>query len=641
MLAGCLGDDDANGDDANGDDANGDDTNGSGDEPSSFEVDELLPGDETVERGGGIDVSAELTNSGDDEGTQEVELLFDGDSEATESLTLTGGETQNVYFAEIETTALDVGEYEYELVTEDDSVSATLDVDGVLDDDPLLTLDEDEVGQGEQTLSGTISNPYPVPLEDGEIDLGVPDGWELTDPDGTTFDELAALGSQDVTWTLTVPADAEGEHELTASASYTSANESADGSASFPVAIDLWDGIEFVESTHFEDIFEGPDDRCIEWDGDNPACGWGPYEIDLSDFLPAENVQLLFEDPYTDDGYGVSLLEMTVRADGEEIHVIDGDSETEVEEYLVEESGSNTNEGDTSSWRFADGEAWWIYEFDVPEGAEELTVEFEMRNGWQISTRTIPASDVEDPETDPSVLADFVVTDLEPGDTTVEHGEVVSVDATILNNSQAEGTRDVEFTVGGQSDVVELSLDGDETEDLSFEVDTGDLFGDEYEYELDTGDHTASATLTVEGDDREFEEVFHFEDVFDGPDDRCLEWDADDPACGWGPYEADLSELLPADQIQLRFEDSYPDDGFGVALNQLTMLADGELAHTFDVPTEDEAYLVEDNSSGADPESHRWADGEDYWTYQFEIPEDADELTVEFWMRNGWLISGR
>ncbi|MCU4926956.1 malectin domain-containing carbohydrate-binding protein [Halobacteria archaeon AArc-dxtr1] len=135
-VAGCLGDDDENGDE-NGDDdgddqpENGDDDpeNGNGEdpEPAFFEIVDLEPGDETVNVGADVTITATIENTGEEEVSQSVEIVFDGESEVDQELTLGEGEDDSVSL-DVDTDDLE-GDYEYEVTTDDDEDSATLTVE--------------------------------------------------------------------------------------------------------------------------------------------------------------------------------------------------------------------------------------------------------------------------------------------------------------------------------------------------------------------------------------------------------------------------------------------------------------------------------------------------------------------------------
>lgn len=239
VFAGCLGDDENGDDGPEADDDgtdDGADTDDDGaetdDEPESanFAVSELDPAEATVSRGDEPTVSVTVENTGDEEGTQAVTLAVDGDEVGTDDVTLDGAESDTVSFA-LDTADLDPDDYTHVVETDDEEASGTLTVTPLLEDpDPLLSFDEDPMTfvSGVITVTGTLENSYNVALQDGSIDLTVPDDWETLDADGTDFDELAPGDSQTVTWELEVPDGSEGETELVAEVAYGAFDESAD-----------------------------------------------------------------------------------------------------------------------------------------------------------------------------------------------------------------------------------------------------------------------------------------------------------------------------------------------------------------------------------------------------------------------------
>ena len=100
-----------------------------------FEVSELDPVDETVEQGDAIDVSATITNTGDADGSQTVELRIDGETTATESVELAAGADQTVTFSDV---VIDEpsGAVEHGVFTDDDSQTGTLTVEPVEESTP-------------------------------------------------------------------------------------------------------------------------------------------------------------------------------------------------------------------------------------------------------------------------------------------------------------------------------------------------------------------------------------------------------------------------------------------------------------------------------------------------------------------------
>lgn len=82
----------------------------------------------TVSQGDTVTVSAEVTNTGDREDTQDVALQLAGDVIQTESVTLGAGDATMVTF-DVTTADIDPGTYTYGVGTENDSQTATLTVE--------------------------------------------------------------------------------------------------------------------------------------------------------------------------------------------------------------------------------------------------------------------------------------------------------------------------------------------------------------------------------------------------------------------------------------------------------------------------------------------------------------------------------
>jgi len=230
-LAGCGGDGDEDTPTPTETDGNGNGNgNGNGttetEEPDNvvFEITDLTVEPEgPIGSGETITVSAGITNTGSDAGTQTVEYRIDGDVQADQDLELEGFASGSVTFEEVDTSELEPGgSYEHGVYTEDDERTATLEIQELPDlTEPLLSIDGGTLNTGEVQLTGTWTNPYTFGVVHGEATLEVPDGWEIVEESGTTFDELDASGSQDVTWTLNVPDDTAGDHELTATVTYS------------------------------------------------------------------------------------------------------------------------------------------------------------------------------------------------------------------------------------------------------------------------------------------------------------------------------------------------------------------------------------------------------------------------------------
>ncbi|MCU4925820.1 PQQ-dependent sugar dehydrogenase [Halobacteria archaeon AArc-dxtr1] len=123
-LAGCLSDIPGVDDDPEEDEA-------------FFEVADLEPAVATIDAGEPIDVSATVENTGDEEGTQDVELRVGDETLDATELTLEAGADETVSFEAIETDDLEPGEYSHGVHSEDDADTGSLTIEGEPDEEFL------------------------------------------------------------------------------------------------------------------------------------------------------------------------------------------------------------------------------------------------------------------------------------------------------------------------------------------------------------------------------------------------------------------------------------------------------------------------------------------------------------------------
>ncbi len=112
-------------------------------DPAQFAIDSVDPTTVTADAGESFDVAATIVNTGDASDTQDITLTVDGESVATQSVALGGGEETTVTFADVDTTDL-TGEVSFSIASADDEQSGTITVaddettddaaDGVTDD---------------------------------------------------------------------------------------------------------------------------------------------------------------------------------------------------------------------------------------------------------------------------------------------------------------------------------------------------------------------------------------------------------------------------------------------------------------------------------------------------------------------------
>ncbi|MCQ6559638.1 GxGYxYP domain-containing protein [Paenibacillus mendelii] len=107
-------------------------------------------------------------------------------------------------------------------------------------------------------------------------------------------------------------------------------------------------------------------------------------------------------------------------------------------------------------------------------------------------------------------------------------------------------------------------------------------------------------------------------------------------------YELDLSGYLGKESVYLRFDDAFPQDGWGPAVHEVTVKADGQTIAQFIPGTpEEEAFLYDRQSSqvSTGQGGHRFADNGRYFVYKFTPPAGTKQLTASVFMWNQYKVS--
>ncbi|WP_329126184.1 GxGYxYP domain-containing protein [Streptomyces sp. NBC_01465] len=114
--------------------------------------------------------------------------------------------------------------------------------------------------------------------------------------------------------------------------------------------------------------------------------------FDLSAELPgADGVFLRFQDSFGDDGWGASVHQVTVKADGQVIASFTAGTDGEAP-YLFD--GLNSALGGDAN-RFGDGGGYFIYRFAPPAGTGQLVAEVDVWNQYLVTATTTPPTRVE------------------------------------------------------------------------------------------------------------------------------------------------------------------------------------------------------------------------------------------------------
>ncbi len=124
------------------------------------------------------------------------------------------------------------------------------------------------------------------------------------------------------------------------------------------------------------------------------------YTVDLSAFLNGSAVYVKYQDAYPSDGWGPSVSQVTVTADGNVIASFQPGTSAETP-FLFDADSSQL----ASGWRFADGTEYFVYKFTPPAGTKQLILSTVMWNEYFLTaTNTAPSIQVVNP-----LFRDYIV----------------------------------------------------------------------------------------------------------------------------------------------------------------------------------------------------------------------------------------
>lgn len=105
-------------------------------------------------------------------------------------------------------------------------------------------------------------------------------------------------------------------------------------------------------------------------------------------------------------------------------------------------------------------------------------------------------------------------------------------------------------------------------------------------------------------------------------------------------YTADLTPFLSSSgAVYVRWQDAYTNDGWGPAVDQVTVTADGNVIASFQPGSAGEAPYAFDLDSSQTASGWRFADGTEYFIYKFVPPAGTKKLTLSNEMWNEYLVS--
>lgn len=107
-------------------------------------------------------------------------------------------------------------------------------------------------------------------------------------------------------------------------------------------------------------------------------------------------------------------------------------------------------------------------------------------------------------------------------------------------------------------------------------------------------------------------------------------------------YDLDLTSFLGNSDVYLRFDDAFTQDGWGTAVHEVTVQADGQtIAHFIPGTADETPFLYDPQSSQVSSGSggHRFADNGRYFVYKFTPPAGTKQLTASVDMWNQYKVT--
>jgi PGF-CTERM protein len=396
-----------------------------------------------------ITVNATISNVGQAQGVTDAEFVFGGEVLRNQPVSLGAGNSTPVSF-DVSLSDVPSGTYEHGVQAGDDIATASLTVESLTTFEVTNLSAPATAAAGETiTVNATISN---VGNATDTIDANF---LFAGDALLTRSVSLGAGNSTPVSFEVPTEGVAPGtyEHGIGVGNSSQFAN------------------ITLEVPTEFRTILDGREDPD------------GPKEIDLSQFVAGDTVQIRFADWDTSDGLGAQLVNLDIRVDGESIATL-GPGVGDDAEFVVDESDSNPSQ--SSNIRFADANAFFTYGFVVPEDAENLTATIDVNNEFLVDAR--------------SATGNFEVSNLS-APAIATGGDTITVNATVSNVGTADDSEatNAEFVFGGNVLLSQrVSLDAGDSTQVSFEVPTGGVAPGTYEHGVQAGNGSGFANITIQ-----------------------------------------------------------------------------------------------------------------------------------------------
>jgi hypothetical protein len=486
------------------------------DEPPLFEV-ALTGVDSEVTEGENLTVDYEVTNTGDVEGTQDIEFTVDGTSEGTEAgVTLGAGATFDSQFT-YETVDGDAPEVSVAVASANDTATDTVTVNEPPFFDVVIAFIDKEVTAGDPltvaytvTNTGDVEDTQDITLELNGTTEATETGLTLTAGE-TTSDQFvyttesgdvpalaATVASENVSDSDTVPVNEPPFFDVAITNVDDAVTEGATVSVDYEVTNtgDVEDTQDITLAVNGTDEATDPGQTL---GGDETTSGSFTYETSDGD-APAVEVSVASDDDTATDTVTVNeppFFEVAITSVDDA--VTEGDALTV--DYEVTNTGgveatqditftvNGTTEGTDAGVTLAAGGTFdgaFTYETVTGE-APEVTVAVASAN--DTATDTVIVNE--------PPLFDVAITSV---DSAVTAGETVTVDYEVTNTGDVEATQNVTFSVDGATEDTDadVTLGGNETATGQFSYQTAGGDTPSITVAVASADDSETATVTVE-----------------------------------------------------------------------------------------------------------------------------------------------
>ncbi|WP_336339647.1 PKD domain-containing protein [Haloarcula brevis] len=432
--------------------------------PANFSVDNLNA-PTTATQGDSLTVSADISNEGEQAGTQTVNFGLDTDRNGTieadetlasQNISLDGGETTEVTFENIDTNSVEPGDYTHEIVTGNDSETATI----------------------------TISSP-PEPANFSVENLDAPSS--VTQGETITVSaEIANEGEQADTQTIEFRLDADGNGTIETEETLASQNVSLNAGETTEITFDGLETDPLTIGDYTHGVFTANHSETARITISSPP---EPANFSVENLTaPAavtqgDSLTVSIEISNEGDQADTQTIEFRIDTDGSEA--------LEADEILASQNVS-LDAGETTEVAFENLDTSSVEPGDYTHGV--IT-----SNDSETATITISS---------PPEPANFSVSGLNAPTATTQ-GDSLTVSAEISNEGDRTGIQTVQFRVdtdgNGALEFDEVlasenvSLNAEETTEVTFEsLDTDPLAPGNYTHGIVTDDDSEIATILIE-----------------------------------------------------------------------------------------------------------------------------------------------